>query len=148
MSILQFDVMRMKRLIFFLILLAPVISEASLIGTERSWEFMQSVGGITLGKPDHRGEVWRLPLQCDVSGLQSFTVKSTMLNSALVWADTKTRIENQNILITIETGLTAAGKSPICGPANLGNIKPGKYHVMYRDPDGEMHLVSEIDIGI
>lgn len=127
-------------------MIVPMISEASLFGTERSWEFMQSVGGIALGKPDRGGEAWRLPLQCDVSGLQSFTVKSTMLNSALVWADTDTRIENQDILITVETGLTGAGKSPICGSANLGNIKPGKYRVMYRDPDGKMHFVGEIKV--
>jgi len=129
-------------------LIVPVITEASLFGTERSWEFMQSVGGIALGKLNHQGEAWRLPLQCDVTGLQSFTVKPTMLNSAIVWTDTHTRIQNQDILITIETGLTASGKSPICGAADLGEIKPGLYHVMYRDPDGKTHFVGDINIGL
>jgi len=138
----------MKRLVLSLILIAPMMSEASLFGTERSWDFIQSVGGVTLGKPDRSGKGWRLPILCDVSGLKSFTVKPTVLNSGLAWADTVAKVSNQELLITIETGLAGAGKSSACGEANLASIPSGRYRVMYRDPDGEKHFIGEIDVGL
>ena len=114
----------MKRLYLFAIFLLPIIANASLLGTERTWEFMHSVGGIALGKPVFESGAWKLPLLCDVSGLKNFTIKPTTLNSGLVFVDTKTNVLDHDILITIETGLANfGGKSTACDAANLGNIK-------------------------
>ena len=135
----------MKRFPFFVAFLVPMLANAALLGTARTWEFMQSVGGVGLGKPVFESETWRLPLLCDVSGLKSFTAKPTMLNSGLILADTKTSILDHDIIISIETGIAGlAGKSSACDAVNVGNIKSGKYRVMYRDPDGRNYLVGDV----
>ena len=127
----------------------PLLAHSAILGTARTWEFMQSVGGVALGAPvAHRGR-WSLPLLCDVSGLKKFTVKPTLLNSGLVLADTKAQVVNRDILVTIETGVVKLiSKGTECGEAKLGRIKVGHYTVYYRDPDGARHLVGEVDVGL
>ncbi|HEY1772650.1 MAG TPA: hypothetical protein VGH91_05600 [Gammaproteobacteria bacterium] len=134
--------------------LFPALAQGSLLGQRQTWEFMQRVGGITIGTPVRKnpasslsGPSWSLPVNCDVSGFTKFTVKPTLLNSGLAWADTKVEIEDGQIYITIETGvITVAGKSPLCGPADLGSIKDGSYPVFYMSPDGSKHAIGKAEI--
>jgi hypothetical protein len=139
----------MKLLAILVLFSSPLLGHATLLGTEQTWDFMQSVGGISLGTPEKKGNRWFLPLLCDVSGLKEFTVKPTLLNFALVWNDTEAEVADQEILVTIETGVVnLSGKSTACGAAELGYVKLGKYRVIYRDPDGSKHLVGEVEIGL
>ncbi|MES2320260.1 MAG: hypothetical protein V4631_22510 [Pseudomonadota bacterium] len=102
----------MKRFPFFAAFFVPILANAALPGTARTWEFMQSVGGVGLGKPVFEGETWSVPLLCDVSGLKSFTAKPTMLNSGHIWANTKTSVSHHDIVISIGTGRAGlAGKT-------------------------------------
>jgi hypothetical protein len=136
------------RYISAIVLLAyPLFVHSAIFGTARTWDFMQSVGGIALDTPVARGGRWSLPLRCDVSGLTAVTVKPTLVNSALVWADTRAQVTDHDILITIETGpIRLSGETTACGDAELGKVKKGKYTVYYRDPDGSRHLLGRVDL--
>lgn len=139
----------MNRWYFLLILLLPVLAQGSLLGLKCSWEFMQSVGGLTIGSPErHDDATWSLPVNCNVSGLRAFTVKPAGANSGLVWADTIVEVGRNKIYITIEKGVgTLAGNSGVCGPAGLGSIKAGTYSVFYLSTDRSKHLLGTVDIG-
>lgn len=122
---------------------------SALLGEERDWEFIQSVGGISIGKPVVEKNDWLIPVKCNVAGLREITVKPTMLNSALVWADTEVRIKGDVIYLSIETAVVGmGGESSNCGPAKLGKIEPGKYSVMYLSPDKSTNSIGEVEIGL
>jgi hypothetical protein len=129
-------------------LLAAPAAEAGLLETSQSWTFMQSVGGIAIGNAIAEKGEWHLPLLCDVSGLRTFTLKPTAMNSGLAWSGTTVAVEGRDILITVVTGLPrASAPSSSCGVANLGRIPRGKYRVMYRDPGGDKHPIADLDLS-
>lgn len=137
-----------KRLATIFLLAYPALGHGALSGTERTWTFMQSVGGIAVGTPEKEKEEWLLPVFCDVSGLKQFTVEPTSVNSALVWVGTKAKVVGWDILITIETGVADfSGNGTTCGAARLRSIKEGAYRVIYQDPDGSTHPVGQVEIG-
>jgi hypothetical protein len=139
----------MKAIAFAMFLLASQNAFAALLGTERDWAFIQSVGGIAIGEPKLENNRWVLPVLCDVTGLKTITTKPTTLNSGLVWADTKARIEGNIIYLSIETAVVGmSGKSSACGPAKLGKLKPGKYEVMYLSANKSTHPIGALEIGL
>lgn len=138
----------MKFVVLTFLVVLPLCTEAALLGSMQSWVFMQSVGGISVGIPQAVKGGWSLPVNCDVTGLRVITVKPTSGNSALVWAATDVEINGTEIDLTIETGLAGvAGKSPVCGPADLHDLKDGAYSVFYRDPNGATHAIGNIRIA-
>jgi hypothetical protein len=138
----------MKTLLFAVSLLICENAFSSLLGKQRDWGFIQSVGGIAIGEPKFENSHWVLPVHCDVTGLKAITTEPTALNSGLVWTDTKTRIAGNVIYLSIETALAGiGGKSSDCGPAKLGKPKPGTYKVMYRSPDKSTDSLGVIEIG-
>ena len=139
----------MKILLFTILLIISQGVFSALLGEERDWEFIQSVGGISIGTPKLENNNWVLPVLCNVSGLKEITVKPTMLNSGLVWADTEVRIRESIIYLSIETALAGmGGKSSKCGPAMLGKLKPGQYKVMYLSPNKSTNSIGEVKIGL
>lgn len=84
-----------------------------------------------------------------MAGLSEVTVKPTMFNSGLVWADTEVRIKNGVIYLSIETALVGmGGEFSDCGQAKLGNLAPGKYKVRYLSPDNSSNEIGEVQIGL
>lgn len=139
----------MKKSLLIVLLIFSQGALCALLGEERDWEFIQSVGGIAIGEPILEKNNWFLPVKCNVAGLKEITVKPTMLNSGLDWADTEVRIKGDVIYLSIETALVGmGGKSSDCGPAKLGEIKSGKYSVMYLSPDKSTNLIGEVEIGL
>lgn len=139
---------RYRRLALLLLLMLPVYVEGALIGTKRGWGFMLSVGGLTLGTPQSQNGNWSLPVNCDISGLKQFSMKPTIVNSGIVWADTDASIEKDKIYLTIETWVAGSfnKSTTACGPGSLGKLKAGQYQVYYRDPDGSEHFIQPIDL--
>lgn len=138
----------MKKLIVALLIFSHS-ALCALLGEERDWGFIQSVGGISIGKPVHEKKNWLLPVRCNVAGLREVTAKPTLLNSGLVWADTEARIKGGVIYLTIETALVGmGGETSDCGPARLGNIQPGKYKVRYLSPNKSSNEIGEVQIGL
>jgi hypothetical protein len=129
-------------------LVLSVSTKAGVLATPQPWAFMQSAGGVSVGRAIHQGEVWKLPLYCDVSGLRTFTIKPTSMNSGLTWENAQVRIERQEIQLTVRTGLARGqARSSACGTANLGRIARGTYNVVYRDPGGAKHAITVVTIG-
>jgi hypothetical protein len=117
--------------------------------SSKDWQFVQSVGGIALGKPqrDNHGHVL-LPIRCDVSGLQTITVRPKGLNSALVCEPPLVRIQSGTIFLTIRTSVAIASGNtdPRCPTADLGTLSAGDYSVIYRSPDGSEQPLGSINI--
>jgi hypothetical protein len=112
-----------------------------------NWKFVQSVGGMALGKPVLDRPGWILPVRIDVSGLDTVSVKPTVMNSALVCERVAVAIEQRNIYLTVVSGLARAGASPRCPPAELGRIDGGQYSVFYRSPGEAPVPLGDLSIG-
>jgi hypothetical protein len=116
--------------------------------TPQPFMFVVSVGGISVGDPVRAKGVWTLPVQADVSGLETFTSKPTILNSALVCSSVAAKITGNSIYLTIRSNLAGANKSARCPPALLGVIPSGSYKVFYQGPQEAPVFLRSIDVGI
>lgn len=138
----------MKTPLFLVLLLVSHSASSALLGKERGWQFIQSVGGITLGEPRHADNHWVLPVNCNVAGLKTYSTKPTAMNSGLACVSTSAHTEGHTIYLAIHTALTGmSGKSSDCGPANLGKLKPGKYKVVYKSGKASTIFIGEVNIG-
>ena len=137
-----------NRLTFTLIPLAALaVSACCSFSEPRTWLFVQSVGGVEVGVPLETETGWTLPVRSDVSGVQTVTVKPTMLNSGLSCQSTEATIEDNAIFLTILTGVAGGNRSPVCPAASLGRLRAGKYPVFYRGPNEKPVAIGEVSIG-
>ena len=116
--------------------------------SSRDWQFVQSVGGIAIGKParDGRGNI-TLPIHCNVSGTRRITTRPTGIHSALVCERPSVGVRGSMVFITVHTTVASDRNSDAdCPAANLGRLKPGRYSVVYRDPDGSSHPLGVIEV--
>ena len=129
-------------------LLMGCVSCASLLTSQgQSWEMIQSVGGLRVDDPVTQGDgTVFLPIVCNVSGLDTITVKPTMLNSALVVRKITAKCRKDRILIQVVTCVVDNKHTSISKGVRLGRMKPGAYHVEYMNPDGTMMMVRRIEI--
>jgi hypothetical protein len=109
--------------------------------------FVVSVGGITVGDPVQTNGVWTMPVQADVSGLESFTSKPTILNSSLVCSSVAAKIIGNSIYLTIRSEIAGANKSARCPAASLGIIPSGSYKVFYQGPHEAPVPLRSVHIG-
>lgn len=113
----------------------------------KSWSFMQSVGGIAIGEALERKGAWFLPVQANVAGLESITIKPVMLNSGLICESVSARIVGESIFLTVNAGLLRDGYTQRCPEASLGTPKAGEYRVFYGHGEGEAAPLGRIVIG-
>ena len=116
--------------------------------SSRDWQFVQSVGGLTLGTPQRndRGHVL-LPVRCDVSGTQTITVRPTTMNSTLVCESPIVRVRSSTVFITLRTSVPSKRyPNASCPDADLGVLTAGEYSVIYASPDGSQHPLGSIQI--
>ncbi|MGI9296046.1 MAG: hypothetical protein ACR2PS_18840 [Pseudomonadales bacterium] len=115
---------------------------------QRSWAFMQNVGGIALEQAFNEAGHWFLPVSCNVSGIKAVTTTPRTLHSKLAWWQTKASVEDGRIYLTIVTALQGLrAPTSICGPAKLEAVHAGDYDVFYRDLDGSLHGMGKVTIG-
>lgn len=109
----------------------------------QSWDFMESVGGISIGTP-HRTEkgTTYLPINCDVSGLTEITKKPTLMNSAIVVGGVTAKVRKHEIFLSVDTGLAKSKSKSTCDGVELGDIPAGRYEVYYYGSDREKHKVG------
>ena len=115
----------------------------------RDWKFIQDVGGIRVGDPiPATGDIWNLPVECDVSGLTEITTKPTGINSALVVKDIKSQTRQDKILIwVVVCVVTDKYTEPHWTKSiRLKGVKEGKYSVQYRNPDGSTVDIRSIEL--
>ena len=112
----------------------------------QDWAFVQRVGGIAVGTPVRapNGHVL-LPIDCNVSGLKTITVQPTTMNSSIVCAEPRVRVESHAISITIRTTFPSKSyRNPRCPDADLGVLSEGEYSVTYAEPDGTLHPLGTV----
>lgn len=111
----------------------------------RSWRFIAERGGLSVGDPVSVRGGYQLPVTCNVSGIDTVTMRPTVIHSGLAWWKSAVRIESDLIELTVLTAEQGPNApSARCGPADLGDIASGKYHVVYRDPDGTTYPLRDI----
>ena len=115
---------------------------------QRSWLFVQSVGGIEVGAPLQSETGWVLPVRADVSGLRTITVKPNALNSGLSCERTETTIEGNVIFLTIHTSIAGGGRSSVCPSARIGHLRTGTYSVFYRSSNEKPVAIGEVSFGL
>lgn len=100
--------------IFIFLFLLISISLYSFTRETKDWDFIQKVGGIKTGTPIETEDGLYLPVLCDVSGLDSITVKPTLLNSALWCLKTRISRKDNTIHLKVVAGLSFR-ESPMQG---------------------------------
>jgi hypothetical protein len=116
--------------------------------TAQSWAFVISVGGILIGDAVKTNGSWTLPVRADVSGLESFTTKPTVMNSAMVCSGVVVKIIRSDIYLTIHTDLAGVGKPAQCPAAQLGVLPAGAYTVFYQGPEGAPVRLRSVQVGL
>ena len=135
----------MLRAIFAAMLVAAGLSTYSAaLAQARDWAFVQSVGGLAIDAPVQKNGSWLLPIRCNVSGLETVTVRPSTLNSGL-GCSVSARVEGQSILLTVATRLDS---SAACPPVNLGPLAKGRYTVFYSGAPNERVRLQEIEIAL
>ena len=113
-----------------------------------SWEFIQSVGGIRVGKPEkNTNGGWVLPVVCDVSGLTTVTHKPAIMNSGLVVTRMLHQVSDREIHISVvlNTPLSTSRTSR-CTEITLSGINSGEYRVFYEEQNKSTHALAVITI--
>jgi len=111
------------------------------------WNFIQNVGGIKIEKPIDTDDGYYLPVICNVSGLDSITVKPKILNSSLFCLKTKVSIDENKIYLTIITGISIFGNESSKSKAvRIGNLKEGNYKIYYKDKLSDKYLIDVFTI--
>jgi hypothetical protein len=117
------------------------------VATAQSWAFVVSVGGIVIGDAVKANGTWSLPVRADVSGLESFTSKPTVMNSAMVCSGVVAKIVRSDIYLTIHTDLAGVGKRAQCPAAKLGVLPVGAYTVFYQGPEDAPVRLRAVQVG-
>lgn len=107
----------------------------------RSWQFVQSVGGMEVSMKDTN-----LVVDCDVSGTRKVTVEPTMINSALGVEKLKHKRNGNTISLTLVTRIVGKGVSTSPKPIDLSTYPDGEYSIEYLDPDGTTHALGKITL--
>lgn len=132
----------------FLIVIILWILFITLTRSSKDWNFIQSVGGIKTEKPLETEDGFYLPVICNVSGLDSVTVKPKGVNSALFCLKTKTTITKDKIYLTVITGYSLFDNPDRkCKAVRIGKLKPGNYKVFYKDNKSDEHRIGEFTIN-
>ncbi len=110
-----------------------------------SWNFLESVGGISIDTPYRTSEgTIYLPVNCDVSGLREITKKPTVMNSAIVVDAVTAKVRKNEILISVDTGLAKREAKCTCEGVDLGNVPAGQYEVLYYGSDRQRHKIGTV----
>lgn len=130
----------------FITISALTLLACSIFAEPQTWNFVQSVGGISIGTPFRNESGWILPVNADVSGFQPRT--GTAINSGIACRNTANKIEGNAIYLTIITSVAGDGRVAQCPPAYLGQLSPGRYDVFYRGPNERAIKLGEVSIGL
>jgi hypothetical protein len=138
---------------FVVMLAVPVVltgcaSCASFLTSRgQSWEMLQSVGGLRVDDPVPQADgTTFLPVICNVSGLETITVKPTRLNSALVVRKVSAKCRGNRIQIQVVTCVVDNNHTSVSKGVGLGARKYGAYQVDYLNPDGTTVMIRRIEI--
>ena len=106
---------------------------------------MEKVGGLTkVGQDKNPG--W-LIIRGDVSGLNKFSHKPVLVNSALTVKEVGKKITDSMIQIYVVTTITSDKyPSPEISGVDISGIEKGTYRVEYLNSDGSSVYLSDVEI--
>ena len=130
---------------FFAIIV--IVSFNTIISKTADWEFIQNVGGIKTGIPLKTEDGFYLPVVCNVSGLDSVTIKPITINSALSCVKINVKVDKNNIYLKVITGIAKSQEDDCnCKATRIGFLKKGIYKVYYDDKKTSDHLIGQFEI--
>lgn len=130
-----------------LLVLVLLVSFGTLTRETVDWAFIQKVGGIKTETPLETEDGFYLPVKCNVSGLDSVTIKPTTLNSALSCLKIKSTVNGNTIHLRVIAGFAVIKKSDCnCKAVLVGDLEPGNYIVYYGDESSFEHPVGKFTI--
>jgi len=130
-----------------LLVLVLLVSFVTLTRETENWDFIQKVGGIKTETPFETENGFYLPVKCNVSGLDSVTIKPTTLNSALSCLKIKSTVNGNTIHLKVIAGLAVTKKSDCnCKAVRVGDLDPGNYIVYYGDESSFEHPIGKFTI--
>ena len=133
--------------VWTLLVLVLLISFVTLTRETENWDFIQKVGGIKTETPLETENGFYLPVKCNVSGLDSVTIKPTTLNSALSCLRIKSTVNGYTIHLKVIAGLAVTKKSDCnCKAVRIGDLEPGNYIVYYGDKSSLEHPIGKFTI--
>ncbi len=133
-------------LIAFLAIIV-VVAFNSITRVTADWKLIQDVGGIKTGTPLLTEDGFYLPVVCNVSGLDSVTVKPATINSALSYVKTNVKVEGNNIYLKVIAGLSKSRQKDGNSKAvRIGSLNEGSYQVFYGDKGSTDYLIGQFKI--
>ena len=130
-----------------LLILVLLVSFENFTRQPEDWDFIQKVGGIKTGTPLETEDGFYLPVKCNVSGLDSVTIKPTTLNSSLSCLKIKSTVNGNTIHLRVITGLAVTKKFDCnCKVVRVGDLEPGNYTVYYGDESSFEHPIGKFTI--
>lgn len=128
--------------VIFVALLSPFIFDMFAV-QKLSWKQIQSYGGIRVETPLDTQDGYYMPIVCDVSGMDSITVRPTGISSWNTFKRTKVRIDDHFIYISVSISGPFYGEGTTkCKAAKLGKLEHGHYKVFYETGEaiGEFYI--------
>jgi hypothetical protein len=125
-----------------LLLLAPFAFDIATV-EKLSWKQVQGYGGIRIERPLEGEDGYHLPLVCDVSGLDSASVRSTAYNPNNICNRAKVKIDDHMIYLSISVSdKFFKDDSQKCKAVKLGKLEHGHYLVYYETGEliGEFYI--------
>lgn len=133
--------------ILTLLVLVLLVSFVTLTRKTENWDFIQKVGGIKTETPFETENGFYLPVKCNVSGLDSVTIKPTPANSSLSCLKIKSTINGNAIHLKVVAGLSVLEEPNCnCKAVRLGDLEPGNYIVYYGDRSYFAHPIGKFTI--
>jgi hypothetical protein len=127
--------------------LLALLLVAGCAGEHRDWAFVQSVGGMALGTPYRTAKGLMIPVSVDVSGLRRITTEPRLMNSGLALQKVAVRREGLTLGLALMTTIASrANQQTSSGDLFLGDLEPGRYAVVYAEPNGGRVAMGEITV--
>lgn len=112
-----------------------------------TWANVQSVGGMKIGVAYKSGDSTHIPLEVNVSGAGAITTKPTTGSSTATIRKISAELEGDTILVTITESMLGSTHNDSGAPKIvIDELAPGTYWVVYKDPSGRLHHISQLNI--
>jgi hypothetical protein len=117
-----------------LILFISLTGCKSLAYSQADWDYIQKLGGLSVNNSELLDGNLTLSFEFDANGKPLF-------NSAPHGCFIKAKALSNKIYLSLYTGL---GDNPNCDPIKFNKIKPGKYKIIYLQPNDEEVLIRDV----
>jgi hypothetical protein len=126
------------------------VSSTTLRSQIADWSFIQSVGGLQIGKTlQAKQYAWTMELACDLTGHETFTQKPTTVDSGMLIQKTVIATQGNDILISLIISPVVWTTNPDRAKCKTVTIEstPGFHQVYYRDAAGKTYPLHPVEFN-